>query len=187
MKRWFRCGFAGLVAFLTESGCEPLANEYARGPSPLASRSRRRHDAPSTRPQLRPGCMPPRQDAKATLSRSRTNRVTHKTRLRVLVGRHDVEPIIDDDEAVDYHTHGVEAHESTVSLIAPSHMFYQSCSLSTPFARIDGVAPSHWLGPFASAPPELTSFALPTGNPSPTFALGHYPPCIGWQRCRPQL
>ncbi|KAH7108072.1 hypothetical protein BKA62DRAFT_764144 [Auriculariales sp. MPI-PUGE-AT-0066] len=57
--------------------------------------------------------MPPRQDAKATVSRSRLNRVTHKTRLRVLVGNHDVDPILDDGEHIDYHTHGVEAHEST--------------------------------------------------------------------------
>lgn len=57
--------------------------------------------------------MPARADGKSTLSRSRTNRITNKTRLKVLVGTYDVEPIVEDGEPIDYHTQGVEAHEST--------------------------------------------------------------------------
>ncbi|EJD52586.1 hypothetical protein AURDEDRAFT_158321 [Auricularia subglabra TFB-10046 SS5] len=57
--------------------------------------------------------MPARADGKSTLSRSRTNRITNKTRLKVLVGTYDVESIVEDGEPIDYHTQGVEAHEST--------------------------------------------------------------------------
>lgn len=56
---------------------------------------------------------------RGTSGRSRANRVTHKTKLHLLLGDFDVQPIVlgeeDEKEAQGLSTHGVDAEDANVS------------------------------------------------------------------------
>jgi hypothetical protein len=61
---------------------------------------------------------------RAPHGRSRANRVTHKSKLHLLVGDHDVQPIVlgeeDEKEAQGLSAHGVDAEDANVSRLPAS-------------------------------------------------------------------